>query len=210
MTEGASVAVIDDDPQIRNSLKVLLSTASIATETFESAEDFLSSPACGNVGCLLLDVRLPGMTGMDLLKALPTGRRGCPVIVITGHGDVPLAVRAMRMGAFHFVQKPFDPETLLAICLEALERAERGADERQRIQKLESMYESLTERERQVLELLVDGLPSKLIAHELGISTRTAEHHRSAVMKKMKARSTSHLVRMALDMQRGDSRNVGP
>jgi two-component system response regulator FixJ len=124
--------------------------------------------------------------------------------MITGHGDVPTAVAAMRSGAFHFVEKPFDPDALLSLVQDAFDHLSKAADEQSRLAALAECRESLTARERQVLSLLVDGLPSKLIAHELGISTRTAEHHRSAVMRKMEARTLSHLVRMALDLRRAE------
>jgi two-component system, LuxR family, response regulator FixJ len=202
MTSRGRVAIVDDDPQVRSALQLLLSTACIQAEAFDSAEELLSSQERESIGCLLLDVRLPGMTGIELLKVMnERSATGPPIIIITGHGDVAMAVTAMRAGAFHFVEKPFDPEALLAICKEALSRADRQINQQQRVHEIQQRYKHLTERERQVLKLLVDGLPSKLIAYELGISTRTAEHHRSAVMKKMKARTLSHLVRMALDIE---------
>lgn len=203
MTSSVHVAIVDDDPQVRSALRLLLSTACIQAEAFESAEEFLRSQRLKCVDCLLLDVRLPGMTGIELLKMLNQQSTTHPtVIIITGHGDVPMAVTAMRAGAFHFVEKPFDPEALLAICNEAFATADRQSDRQLRINEIQQKYKHLTERERQVLKLLVDGSPSKLIAYELGISTRTAEHHRAAVMKKMKARTLSHLVRMALDIEK--------
>jgi two-component system response regulator FixJ len=202
MTCDWPVAVIDDDAMMRDSLRVLLATANIQARTFATAEDFLGAHDLVRTGCVLLDVRLPGMNGLELLQRVreaPHG--GPPVVVITGHGDVPMAVAAMRAGAFHFVEKPFDPEALLAITQEALQRADKIADAQSRRETLAAREQSLTPRERQVLELLVEGLPSKLIAYELGVSTRTAEHHRSAVMRKMEARTLSHLVRMALDLR---------
>jgi FixJ family two-component response regulator len=199
-------AIIDDDARVRDSLRMLLATADIEVVAFASAEEFLDAQRRTAWGCLLLDVRLPGMSGIELLERLQQAGGGPAIVVITGHGDVPMAVSAMRAGAFHFVEKPFDPEALLAIVQDALARVDRFVDEQSRVQALAEHHRTLTAREQQVLDLLVEGLPSKLIAHELGISTRTAEHHRSAVMRKMKARTLSHLVRMALDLQRAAPR----
>jgi len=153
----------------------------------------------------LLDIKLPGISGIDLLNNLQqyTGEAHS-VIMITGHGDVPTAVAAMRSGAFHFVEKPFDPEALLSLVQDAFDHLGKAVNEQSRLLMLAERRNSLTPRERQVLDLLVQGLPSKLIAHDLSISTRTAEHHRAAVMRKMEARTLSHLVRMALDLQRAD------
>jgi two-component system response regulator FixJ len=145
------------------------------------------------------------MSGIDLLGRLKQATGDAySVIMITGHGDVPTAVAAMRSGAFHFVEKPFDPDALLSLVQDAFEHLSKAVNEQSRLAALGERRESLTARERQVLDLLVHGLPSKLIAHELGISARTAEHHRAAVMRKMEARTLSHLVRMALDLQRAE------
>lgn len=195
------VYVVDDDAELRESIGVLLSTTNTAVTAFPAAEDFVRSVDLKCPACLLLDMRLPGMSGMELLQQLSEGDCALVVVMITGHGDVPLAVSAMRAGAFHFIEKPFDPEAFLAIVEEALDRAVRIADVRAQSHEVAARYTSLTAREQQVLDLLVEGRPSKLIAFELGISTRTAEHHRSSVMKKMAARSLSHLVRMALDLR---------
>ncbi len=202
MATSSPVYVVDDDPGLCESLAALLATASIASTTFPNAEDFLRSADHDRPACVLIDVRLPGMSGIELMEQLKERRAASIVIMITGHGDVPMAVSAMRAGVFHFVEKPFDPETMLSIIEEALQRIGRIAGEQAQAQDVATRYRLLTARELQVLDLLVDGRPSKLIAYELGISTRTAEHHRSAVMKKMAARSLSHLVRMTLDLQR--------
>ena len=196
------VYVVDDDASLRESIILLLSTAGIVATEFATAEDFLAAVRPDHPACLLLDVRLPGMSGLELLQALGEAGSTLTVVMITGHGDVPMAVSAMRAGAVHFIEKPFDPETLLAIVDEALGRAAKIAEAQAESSDIAARYALLTEREQQVSDLLVEGRPSKLIAYELGISTRTAEHHRSAVMKKMAARSLSHLVRMALDLRR--------
>jgi FixJ family two-component response regulator len=196
------VCVVDDDAQLRESITLLLSTAGIAAAEFASAEEFLAAVRPDQPACVLLDVRLPGMSGLDLLQVLGEAGSVPTVVMITGHGDVPMAVSAMRAGAVHFVEKPFDPDILLTIVEEALGRAAKVAAAQAQTSDIVARHALLTAREQQVLDLLVEGRPSKLIAYELDISTRTAEHHRSAVMKKMAARSLSHLVRMALDLRR--------
>lgn len=200
-----AVLIVDDDATMRDSLKLLLSTANIAADAFSTAEDFLQAVDLRDPACVLLDLRLPGMHGLDLLTRLAQKCEHIAAIVITGHGDVPMAVTAMRSGAFHFIEKPFDPDALLSIVEEALAHVGRLADLQVERLEIERRHSLLTPREREVLELLVDGLPSKLIAYRLGISTRTAEHHRAAVMKKMGARTLSHLVRMTLALQRSRS-----
>jgi two-component system response regulator FixJ len=199
------VFIVDDDATMRDSLELLLSTANRAAEAFSTAEDFLAAVDLGKPACVLLDLRLPGMHGLDLLARLAAAGNHTAVIIITGHGDVPMAVTAMRSGAFHFIEKPFDPDVLLSIVEEALAHLGRLADLQVERLDIERHHHLLTPREREVLRLLVEGLPSKLIAYRLGISTRTAEHHRAAVMKKMGARTLSHLVRMALALQRSSS-----
>jgi two-component system response regulator FixJ len=183
-------------------VSVLLATANLQTTGFASAEDFLQSEAAREPACLLLDVRLPGMSGIDLLNHLDEVGSKHVVVMITGHGDIPMAVAAMRAGAFHFAEKPFDPDAFLTIVDEAIARVQQLADTLGQSREAAERYAALSAREKQVLDLLVEGRPSKLIAYELGISTRTAEHHRSAVMKKMAAKSLSHLVRMALGLWR--------
>lgn len=202
MTDRAPVLVVDDDAQLRDSVSVLLSTANLQTTGFASAEELLQSEAARQSACLLLDVRLPGMSGVDLLNHLSEVGSKHVVVMITGHGDIPMAVAAMRAGAFHFAEKPFDPDAFLSIVKEAIEQVEALADTLEQSREVAEHYNTLSAREKQVLDLLVEGRPSKLIAYDLGISTRTAEHHRSAVMKKMAAKSLSHLVRMALDLGR--------
>jgi two-component system response regulator FixJ len=202
------VYVIDDDASLRESIALLLSTAGIAAIEFATAEDFLAAVRPDHPACILLDVRLPGMSGLDLLQVLGEAGGVPTVVMITGHGDVPMAVSAMRAGAIHFVEKPFDPDMLLIIVEEALGRAAKVAEAQAQTNDIAARYALLTVREQQVLDLLVEGRPSKLIAYQLGISTRTAEHHRSAVMKKMAVRSLSHLVRMTLDLRRSSAEAV--
>ena len=204
MSGAPRVLIVDDDAQLRDSMAVLLNTAKVLTIGFGSAEEFLNSEAANHPACVLLDVRLPGMNGIELLTRLHNGGSAHVVVIITGHGDIPMAVAAMRAGACHFAEKPFDPETFVSIVMEALARVETLVDTLEQSRENAGRYAQLSVREKQVLDLLVDGRPSKLIAYDLGISTRTAEHHRAAVMKKMAAKSLSHLVRMALDLRRDD------
>jgi FixJ family two-component response regulator len=190
------VHIVDDDAEICAALALLFSTAGWPSHTYRSAEEFLDA-APAEPFCLLLDVRLPGLSGLNVLEELrKRGSEAC-TIVITGHGDVPMAVQAMRGGAFHFVEKPFEPELLLEIVKEALRHVNDRREEHAKVAEIQARYETLTPREQDVMQLLIEGLPSKLIGARLGISTRTAEHHRAAVMRKMQARTLSHLVRMS-------------
>ena len=196
MTAEDCIHVVDDDDAVRESLAFLLETAGMAVRTYESPEPFLATLPLQEPACLVTDIRMPEMTGIDLLRRLHEIGQRLPVIVITGHGDVPLAVEAMKLGAADFIEKPFDDEVLLAAIRSALERrggpseAERGA--------AQTRVSSLSKRERQVLDGLVAGLPNKTIAYDLGISPRTVEVYRANLMTKMQATSLSDLVRTAL------------
>ncbi len=198
---GETVFVVDDDEAVRDAVSLLLRSAGLGVATFDNAEAFLEALDPQASGCLLLDIRMPGLDGMQLQQMLAD--RGCalPVIFITGHGDVPLAVQAMRRGALEFLQKPFDDAVLLERIEQAfaLDRQNRRADAdfaavRERLQ-------SLTPREGEVLELLIDGMATKQIAYELGVSPRTAEIHRGRIMEKMASRSLAELVRAVLDVR---------
>jgi two-component system response regulator FixJ len=192
------VFVVDDDEAVRDSIRVLLETSGFRVEDFGSPADFLSSDAPGRPGCLLVDVRMPGMSGLEVQLHLAETGSALPVIVITGHGDVPLAVQAMKAGAVDFVQKPFDEEIILTAVRTALDRAERQRG-RSCPPEVLNRLATLTPRERDVLEGLVAGRPNKVIAHHLSISPRTVEIHRARVMDKMRAESLPRLVRMALE-----------
>jgi FixJ family two-component response regulator len=198
MPHNRQVAIVDDEASVRQSLALLLSTAQIESRTFASAEDYLASVPPDESACVILDNQLPGLSGIGLLKRISAAAVDTAVILITGHADVPTAVSAMRSGAFHFVQKPLDPEALLLTVEEALARTEESRDRHTQVQEFRSRCALLTQREQEVFALLVEGLPTKVIAHRLGITPRTTEHHRAAVMHKMQARTISHLVRMAL------------
>jgi FixJ family two-component response regulator len=195
-----SVHIVDDEAKVRDALTLLLSTAQIDSRSYGSAEEYLASTQLNEPGCVLLDSQLPGMSGIELLKHIVATASDTAVIMITAYGDVPTAVLAMKAGAFHFVQKPFDAEALLATVEEALSRADEARDALEEMAEFKARFALLTQREREVLALLLEGLPTKLIAHQLQISSRTAEHHRAAVVQKMQARNISHLVRMTLSL----------
>jgi two-component system response regulator FixJ len=198
MLRDAIVHVIDDDEAIRESLTFLLDTAGLRSSAYDSAEDFLDRLPQGGAGCIVTDVRMPGMSGLDLVQRLRELGSSLPVVVMTGHGDIPLAVEAMKAGAVDFIEKPFDDETMLQSLRTAAVRgvdAGRAGAERAAIT---ARLESLSVRERQVLDALVAGNPNKIIAYDLGISPRTVEVYRANVMSKMQVGSLSELVRMTL------------
>ena len=198
----ATVFIIDDDQAVARSLRWLIETVQLKVETFTSAQDFLDHYDAGKPGCLVLDVRMPGMSGLELQERL-TARRSYhpPIIFITGHGDVQMAVRAVQAGAFDFVEKPFNDQDLLDRIQKAIthDAGQRGK-EVQRSQ-LKALFASLTPREREVLDLVVEGLSNKAIANALGLSAKTVEVHRAKVMEKLHARSLSDLVKMAMQNQ---------
>jgi len=198
MPEKPVVHVIDDDEAVRESLSFLLGTAGITAQTHDSAIAFLNAADAPATGCIITDVRMPDMTGIELLGRLKASKIGIPVIVITGHGDVPLAVEAMKAGAVDFLEKPFDDELMLTAVRTALGRPQEDRRREQDRLEIQKKLETLSERERQVLEGLVNGLPNKTIAYDHSISPRTVEVYRANVMTKMQAKSLSDLVRMAL------------
>jgi two-component system response regulator FixJ len=192
------VHVIDDDEAMRNSLAFLLRAAKVEVQTYESASTFLESLPKIKPGCIVTDVRMPGMSGIDLLKRLRQLKVAMPVIVITGHGDVPLAVEAMKGGAADFLEKPFDDDALLAAIRAALDVQATDNERQASHVAIHDKLAALSNRERQVLEGVVAGHPNKTIAFDLGISPRTVEIYRANVMTKMRASSLSDLVRLAL------------
>jgi two-component system response regulator FixJ len=198
MPSDVTVYVIDDDEAARESLEFLLRTAGINVKTYESAVDFLKGAAEIKSGCIVTDVRMPEITGIDLLKKLKDLKIDVPVILITGHGDVPLAVEAMKIGAADFFEKPFDDEVLLQAVRSACNQ--QGSKDKHQAERAEidSRLATLSNREREVLQGLVRGLANKQIAFDLGISPRTVEIYRANLMTKMHASSLSDLVRMAL------------
>jgi two-component system response regulator FixJ len=189
------VFVVDDDDAMRDSLDFLLSSAGCAVRTFEAAERLLEALTDSNCGCVVSDVRMPGVDGLELLRRIKAARPGLPVVIITGHGDVPLAVEAMKLGAADFVEKPFDDERLIGVVQAALAGAPREIDP---ANEIGARVASLSPRERQVLDGLVAGLSNKAIARNYDISPRTVEVYRANLMAKMQAGSLSDLVRMAM------------
>jgi two-component system, LuxR family, response regulator FixJ len=197
-SDKAVVHVIDDDQAMRESLAFLLSTVGLEVQTYESAVAFLKVAREVDAGCVITDVRMPELSGVDLLRQLRELKLAIPVIVITGHGDVPLAVEAMKIGALDFLEKPFDDEVLLASVRSALSQLDQDQKRRAERGEIEARLASLSNRERDVLEGLVAGHANKQIAYDLGISPRTIEIYRANLMTKMQAASLSDLVRMAL------------
>lgn len=195
---GALIHIVDDDESVRDALGFLLLSSDYAVRRYSSARQFLESDPQIVGACLLTDIRMPDMDGLELQAQVVAQMKGLPVIVMTGHGDVPLAVKAMRAGAIDFLEKPFEDELLLDSIKRALEIGAVSAKHDNRNQAARLAIESLTSREREVLDLLVEGHPNKIIAHRLGISPRTVEVHREHVMDKMQARTVADLVRKAL------------
>jgi two-component system response regulator FixJ len=193
----ATVHVIDDDDAVRDSLVFLLASARIPAVAYSSAKAFLAAFDANAVGCVVTGIRMPEMSGLELLQHLNTDGARPPVIVITGHADVPLAVEAMKLGAADFIEKPFDEETLLASVRQALDRHRHDGERGTAQAKARALIATLSAREKQVLDGLVAGHPNKTIAFDLGISPRTVEIYRANVMTKMQAGSLSELVRMA-------------
>ena len=204
-----TVFVVDDDEAVRNSLRLLLKSVGLAATTLPTAQEFLAKYDSQQPGCLVLDVRMPGMSGLELQEQLNVRGAIIPVIFITGHGDIPMAVEAMQQGAFDFLQKPFRDQDLIdriqrALAKDGANRAELA--ERSRVRE---HYESLTLREREVLALVTSGKPNKVMAADLGVSQRTVEIHRARVMEKMHASSLAQLVRMILDLNEGTEASSG-
>jgi two-component system response regulator FixJ len=198
MAFESTVHVIDDDEALRDSLTFLLRTARLDVLSYPSATAFLEALPEANLSCVITDVRMPGMSGIDLLRRLRERKISVPVIVITGHGDIPLAVEAMRIGAIDFLEKPFDDEVLIASVKAALRQKEGEAKRHGERAEIEGRLAALSNRERDVLGGLVAGRANKQIAFDLGISPRTVEIYRANLMSKMQAGSLSDLVRMAL------------
>jgi len=192
------VYIVDDDDAVRDSLSVLLEAIGHSVRTFGMAKDFLDAAPTLPAGCLIVDIRMPEMDGLELQRALNEQALRFPVIVITGHGDVPLAVRAMKDGALDFIEKPFSTPTIMASIEAALSRMESAGQPDPIAEAALAKLELLSPREREVLEGLLAGLPNKTIAYDLAISPRTVEIHRARVMDKMGARSLSELIRLAL------------
>jgi FixJ family two-component response regulator len=193
----ALVFIVDDDASMRESLKNLIRSVGLRVEAFTSAQEFLRSEHPNVPGCLVLDVRLKGLSGLDLQKRIAEADMEIPIIFISGHGDIPMTVQAMKAGAVEFLTKPLRDQDLLDAIQHALERDRKAREQREEIQKLRRRFESLTQREREVMGLVVTGLLNKQIAGELGTSETTIKIHRHQVMEKMAANSLAELVRMS-------------
>lgn len=197
MTDTQKIFIVDDDEAVCDSLSILLDSLGFETETFSSAQAFLDNHQ-GDLGCLLLDIRMPGMNGMELQKRLNEMGKILPIIFITGHGDVPMAVEAMKEGAIDFLQKPFSDQDLMVCVKRAFEQLKVEQEEQSVKEANKDCYERLTPREKEVLNYLVDGAANKLIAYELNISPRTVEIHRARIMEKMEVRTLPDLVKKSL------------
>lgn len=200
MGDNSRVFVVDDDQEVRDALRLLMESVGLRVETFPSGQAFLEQFDPGLPGCLLLDVRMPGMSGLELQARLTAERIHPPVIIITGHGDVPMAVRAVQAGAVDFIEKPFNDQALLDSVHRAIEKDGEQRGEASRLADIEARYEKLTPREREVLEQVVAGKRNKVIAADLDVSQSTVEAHRAKVMEKMEADSLSDLMRMMLSL----------
>jgi FixJ family two-component response regulator len=196
-----TVFIVDDDEGVRNSLRFLLKSVGHTTRTLSSATEFLDTYKPSQPGCLVLDVRMPGMSGLELQQQLNLRGATVPVIFITGHGDVPMAVEAMQHGAFDFLQKPFRDQDLIDRIQRALERDAKNRATLAQHENIRQRLGSLTPREREVLTLMTRGKPNKVMAADLGVSQRTVEIHRARVMEKSGAASLAQLVRMVMDLE---------
>ena len=196
-----TVFIVDDDEAVRGALRLLMKSVGHDAKTFTSGDEFLASCSPGISGCLILDIRMPGMSGLELQGKLQKQGVNIPIIFITGHGDVPMAVQAMKHGALEFLQKPFREQELVDLVNQALEKNENSHKLALQRTEIEPRIAKLTPRERQIMDMIVQGKANKVIAIDLGVSQRTVETHRTRIMRKMEAKSLAELVQMAVRLQ---------
>jgi FixJ family two-component response regulator len=201
MTNEPTVFIVDDDDAVRRFLTGLIQSIDLAVEVYASAKDFLDAYQPGRPGCLLLDVRMPGMSGLELQRELAERSVELPVVILTGHGNVPVAVQAMKAGAVDFIEKPFNNELLLDRIQTAVAQSLQSSSEREKHDETLRRLDTLTPRERQIFDLVVTGETNKSIAYRLTISEKTVEIHRASVMRKMRAKSLASLVYMAVSLR---------
>jgi FixJ family two-component response regulator len=205
MSDEITVFIVDDDEAVRDSLAFLMRSVGLQTECFDSADSFLQACPMQRAGCLLLDIRMPGMSGLELQGVLVERGIHLPVIFISGHADVPMAVRALKAGAFDFVEKPFNDQLLLDCVQRAIEADRQQRQSEAQLDEWRALMATLTPREQEVMELVVNGAANKVISATLGVSLKTVEAHRARVMDKLKADSISHLVRMNVVLKAAQS-----
>lgn len=203
MSREATVFIIDDDQAVRDALRLLMSSAELAVETFTGAREFLEAVPKDRRGCLVLDVRMPEIDGLELQRQLAARGSRMPIIILTGHGDVPMAVQALRAGAVDFIQKPFESKRLLASIEEAIALDAKAWSQKADHAEIESRLARLTPREQEVLDRIVEGLPTKAIAATLGSSFNTVQNQRASILRKLHAESVADLVRMVMIVRAG-------
>jgi RNA polymerase sigma factor (sigma-70 family) len=196
-----TVFIVDDDQEVREAIQLLMKSVGVTALSFASAQAYLDQLDCDRPGCLILDVRMKGMSGLDLQERLAQGPLHPPIIIITGHGDVPMAVRAVKAGAVDFIEKPFNDQTLLDAVHRAFDQDARNRGQALRIADIQERLARLTPREREILDQVIGGKRNKTIAADLGISQSTVEAHRAKVMEKLEARSLSDLMRMMMAIE---------
>jgi two-component system response regulator FixJ len=197
METKPTIFIVDDDPSVRDSMVLMLESVGFNVKTFVSAQDFLNADLQKGPGCLILDVRMPGMSGLDLQEKLASAKIPLPIIFVTGHGTVPMSVRAMKAGAVDFLQKPFEEQDLLDAINRAINQQKERKSKTDETGQIQQCLNALTPREYEVFSLLVAGMPNKEIAYKLGTSERTIKAHRAKIMEKMNAESLAELVRFA-------------